>query len=267
MPFGRERRRAAASADKESPEFWRGVATGGYIALSDAEAFAASLSGPAGGSGSVDYPVGEIRSFALRGPETDRAGGASASAPSASGCYRFIELRGETGPLYLAVVDLAERFELRLYFTPQGLESGTRDELIDRGDTWLFLPPADPEDFISSELEYAPFPDVPEIEERDPASGRAVGRKLVFGREGPASLYGESEDTGAAVIITEYRAEPPEAASKAAPEAATGPENPLLFVLEEGWMRPDGSQPEAGGYVTIFLGKPIRPSELEYYPA
>jgi hypothetical protein len=266
MPRGGAPRDGAT--DKSSPEFWRAIKAGDFVSLSDAEAFAASLAGgDAGGAGGVDYAVGEVRSFELRGPEAapprpgrqaprrERGSGDRASL----GSYRFIELQKEgSGPLYLALVDLPERFELRLYFIPSGLEPGTRDEYIDRGDAWLFLPPPDPEDFVSSELEYAPYPDVPEIEEPDRGGG-SLSRKLLFSRAGSGSLYGESADTNASVIITEYSAE--------APEGGSEPANPLLLVLEEGWVRSDGSMPEEGGYLTVLLGKVMRPSDLDCYPA
>lgn len=243
---GDPRRKAPLSADKDSPDFWRGVKSGDFVGISDAEAFAASLA--AGEGSGVDYVVGDVRSFALRGAEPH----------TGLGTYGFIELRQEgSGPLYLALVDLPERFELRLYFIPAGLEPGTRDDFIDRGDTWLFLPPPNPDDFISSELEYAPYPDVPEIE----------GRKLPFSRIGPGSLYGESLDTRSPVIITEYSAASPEGIPGGSPTGEPEPANPLLLVLEEGWMRSDGAQPEEGGYLTAMLGKVLRPGDVEHYPS
>jgi hypothetical protein len=262
MPLrGKARRggdRSGASADKDSPDFWRAVKGGDFVTVSDAEAFAASLAGGGGasegGSGGLDYEVGEIRTFALRGPDE----GPQLGAQAMLGEYRFIELRKEgSGPLYLALVDIPERFELRLYFIPAGVEPGTRDDYIDRGDAWLFLPPPNPDDFISSELEYAPFPDLPPIEE----GGNS--RKLIFARVGSGSLFAESRDGGTPVIITEYQAASPEGAL--AGESA--PENPLLLVLEEGWMRRDGSEPEEGGYMTVMLGKVMRTSDLDSYPS
>lgn len=241
------------ASDARDPAYWKGVKSGDFIALRDSEAFDERLAG--GASADQDYAVGDIRTFAILGRDK-----------SQQGEYRFIELRGsEGGSLYLTLVEAAPAAgpggsELRLYFIPEGLACGTRDELIDAGQTWLFLPPEDPEDFKSSELEYAPYPDVPELEEVDRESGRALSRKLVFSRSGPGScLYGEAEDTKAAVIISEYVA--------ASPPGEDPPANPLLIVLEEGWLRPDGSQPEEGGYLTIMLGKVALPGDLEHFPA
>jgi hypothetical protein len=247
----------AEAADVDESAYWKAIKSGDFISIRDAEAFESRLAaGGAGDGAGSDCTVGEIRSFALRGPEGSLPLGPASQGDKASlGEYRFIELLQEgAGPLYLSLVEAEGGFELRLYFIPEGLAGGTRDELIDRGDTWLFLPPPDPEDFKSSELEYAPYPDVPEMEVE------GASRKLVFGPKGPGkSLYGEALDTDAPVIITEYLAE--------APEGGPEPANPLLLVLEEGWMRPDGSQPEEGGCLTILLGKVMRTSDIELYPA
>jgi hypothetical protein len=256
------------SAGKDEASFWRKAKSGDFISLSDSEAFDEVLA--SGGEGpAIDYLVGEVRAFALRGPGDFKRGVARLF-----GEYRFIELARESasksssegsgpergsGPIYLAVIDVPGKdgekglFELRLYFIPTGLDGGTRDDLIDRGDSWLFLPPPNPEDFISSDLEYAPYPDLPEIE----TGGRSV--KYIFSRVGPAVLYGEALDTKAPVIIAEYEAEPGEDGSEA--------ENPLFLVLEEGWMQSDGSVPEEGGYLTLMLGKVMRTSDVELWQA
>ena len=250
--FRRSKPPLGAAGDKSSPGCWRALKPGDFVTVSDTEAFEASLAGGerSGNSGGLDYVVGDIRTFALLGPESKDELGAQASL----GEYRFIELQKEgSGPLYLTLVDLPEGFELRLYFIPAGLEPGTRDDFIDRGQTWLFLPPPNPDDFISSELEYAPFPDVPEIEE----GGKS--RKLLFSRVGSGSLYGEGRETRSSVIMAEYAAE--------APEGEEEPADPLLLVLEEGWIKGDGTQPEEGGCLTVLLGKVMRTSDLDCYPS
>jgi len=250
--------------DTGEAAYWRTVKPGDFVGIRDTEAFSARLAAPApgvAGGESADYLVGEIRSFALRSREPGRHLGDRPGLGDPAGEYRFIELQAEGGrSLYLSLIDPGQAtpteagFELRLYFIPEGLRCGTRDELIDAGEAWLFLPPPDPDDFISSDLEYAPYPDVPEVVEE----GRS--RKLLFAPLGAGkSLYAQALDTGAAAIITEYAAEPVEGESEIA--------NPLLLVLEEGWIKGDGSIAEEGGYLTILLGKTIRPSDLEHFPA
>jgi len=266
LPKGRRGRGdRGEAADKESAAYWRELKSGDFVGLSDAEAFEASLASGAGSGGSVDYEVGEVRRFALRGSGGGLAGGgrgAGQGGGAEPGSYAFVELKEEgSGPLYLVLVDPepssgpepgsgTERFELRLYFTPAGIEGGTRDDWIDRGDSWLFLPPPDPEDFLAKDLEYAPYPDLPPVD----------GRKLVFSRVGAGEQYAEALDNGAPSIIVEYEAE-------ASGEGGSGPENPLLLLLEEGWMRLDGREPEEGGYLTLMLGKRLKPGDLEYWPS
>jgi hypothetical protein len=261
-PGARSAAQSAAPADKASPLFWRGLKTGDFIGISDSEAFEESLAAGAdgGASGAIDCRVGDVRRFALRGKGLERGRSARRNLDESHGTYTFAELEREgSGLLYLVLVDPEpgsgpELFELRLYFAPPELEPGTRDEWIDRGDSWLFLPPPDPEDFLSSELEYAPYPDVPPVD----------GRKLVFSRSGPGPLYAEALDTGSPSIIAEYECE------GADPDGRAGegsPANPLLLVVEEGWMRSDGTEPEEGGCLTALIGKRLRPGELEHWPS
>jgi hypothetical protein len=268
--FGGDRasREPRSGGDKGRLSYWRGARPGDYVSLSDLEAFEEALASGTEGRGAADFRVGQVRAFALRGPGSfpGRGRGARAAASAArrpadaanGGRYYFIELTREgSGPLYLAAVPREEsdpdEAELRLYFIPSGIEGGTRDDFIDRGDSWLFLPPPDPEDFASSELEYAPYPDVPPIDED------GVERKLVFARRGPGCLYAQALDTDAACVIVEYEAE--------VDSGQKPPASPLLLILEEGWMLPDGSEPEEGGYLTLMLGKVLRTSEIEHWPA
>jgi hypothetical protein len=249
---------AGAGADPSGAEYWRAVKGGDFIALRDAQSFESRLAG--GGDSSAEFAVGQVRRFALLGRER-LAAGPGRAAPRPDGEYRFIELQREgSGPLYLTLIQSEENFALRLYFIPSGMTCGTRDELIDAGQTWLFLPPPDPEDFLSSQLEYAPYPDVPEIKEAGLSEGQFLTRKFIFSPLGPGkSLYAMADDTGAPAIITEYQGE--------APPGEEAPANPLLLVLEEGWMREDGTLPDEGGYLTPMLGAPIRPEDLELFPA
>jgi hypothetical protein len=284
---GRRRAPLEAAPTKDCAAYWREVKPGDYISLSDAEAFGEALSSASRGS-SIDYRVGEVRAFALRGPkdlgrdgpkdlgrdgpkDLGRAGakdfgrGGARARPSGSGEFRFIELAPAaeiegrpSGILYLAAVDLPEapRFELRLYFIPEGIEGGNRDEWIDRGDAWLFLPPPDPENFLSRDLEFAPYPDLPEIEE----GGRLV--KRIYARSSSGELYAEALDTGAPTILVEYEAD-----RGADGDVNEAPANPLLLVLEEGWMKSDGSEPEEGGFLLLMLGKVMRTSDVEHWPS
>jgi hypothetical protein len=217
--------------------YWKALKVGDYLSLKDFQSLAE------GGAEGLDCKVAEIRDMAVGDSTTAKA----------LASYRLYELeRVGQGPLFLLVLSAGEDFELRSYFVPPGLVPGTRDQLVDRGETWLFLPPPDPEDFISSDLELAPFPDLPAL----PESGGPV--KRVWERSGfGQTLYGSY--TGRAgevpVIVAEY-----ETREEGAP-------NPLLLVLEENWLDGRGKAIPEGGLVTVLLGSPLDPGSIEVWPA
>lgn len=224
-------------ASKNESRYWTSIKAGDYVTLSDLQSFAEA------GAGGVDYSVREVRRVGIRDQDSDRV----------IAEYHLHELERADGPSsLLVVVKSAEDFELRVYFLPQGFMTGTRDQLIDAGQTWFFLPPPDPEDFISSDLEYAPYPDVPEMEEE----GKSIKRDFQpfgFGK----SIYGVYEHGREMipVIITEYYTED---------ETVL---NNLILILEERWIRPDGTVPEEGGLITPLLGCRIEPESAEVYPS
>lgn len=222
--------------DKLDPRYWFSVQKGDFITLTDYQSIAL------GGSGGKDYRVKGIRSVVI----PDKESGNTVAE------YRFSELDADAGRmLFLVVVRVGDDFEMRVYYLPRGFVAGTRDQLIDLGHTWFFLPPTNPDDFISSDLEYAPYPDVPPIEE----NGTQVRREYEpsgFGR----SIYGYypvgREEIS--VIITEYHTPDDQAV------------NPLILILEERWILPDETVPKEGGLVTPLFGCTILPDSVETYP-
>lgn len=223
-------------SDKQNPDYWTAIQVGDYVTLTDYQSLLLA------GGGGKDYQIKSIRAISISDKDSELVVAE----------YRLYELAAEKGQvLFFAVVRSGEDFELRVYYLPTGFSVGTRDRLIDLGHTWFFLPPPDPEDFISSQLEYAPYPDLPPIEE----NGTAVEREY-----GPAGfgepIYGTYRDGSVEVpvIIVEYKTEDEEAL------------NPLVLVLEERWILPDGSLPEEGGVVTPLLGCTLLPDSVETYP-
>ncbi|HUX51451.1 MAG TPA: hypothetical protein VMW73_11675 [Spirochaetia bacterium] len=216
--------------------YWTSVKAGDYISLTDYQSF------EEGGAGGLDYNVKDVRRIGILDQDTERV--------IAEYHVHDLEREGK-GRIYFVVVKVEAEFELRVYYVPQGFLTGTRDELIDHGHTWFFLPPADPEDFISSDLEYAPYPDVPPIDE----NGKISRREYSFAGFGHA-VYGTYRrgKEEVPVILTEYLT---------AEEAM----NPLLLIIEEQWIRPDGSVPEEGGLITPLLGCVVQPESAEVYPA
>lgn len=222
--------------DKGDPRYWAAIKENDFVTLTDYQSIELA------GSEGKDYRVKGIRRVII----PDKESGQSLAE------YRFHELTsGDDRTLHLVLVRVNEDFELRIYYLPTGFIVGTRDQLIDQGHTWFFLPPPDPDDFVSSDLEYAPYPDVPPIEE----NGTMVEREFEPGGFGHP-VYGsyEIEREEVPVIITEYATHDQQAL------------NPLILILEERWILPDGTIPEAGGLVTPLMGCSVLPDSVETYP-
>lgn len=222
--------------DRQDPEYWYTIKEGDFLTLTDYQSIAQA------GSGGKDYRVVSIRTVAI--PDKDSAKDLAE--------YRFLELQtDENQMLYFVIVRVSGEFELRVYYLPKGFVAGTRDQLVDLGHTWFFLPPPNPEDFLSADLEYAPYPDLPPIEE----NGTQVQREYEPGGFGQPiyGSYRKGRDE-VPVIIVEY---------------STGDEqalNPLILILEERWMLPDGTIPQEGGLVIPLFGCTVMPESVETYP-
>lgn len=224
-------------SDKQDPLYWKSIKAGDFVSLTDFQSI--ELAGREG----KDYRVRTVREITIRNSESGQ--------PLAE--YRLLELAaGNDNLLYLAVVIVNSEFELRVYFLPKGFSVGTRDHLVDIGQTWFFLPPPNPEDFVSSDLEYAPYPDIPPIEE----NGKAVEREYGPGGFGEP-IYGSYRDgrDEVPVIIVEYTTDDEEAL------------NPLIIVLEERWILPDGTIPTEGGFILPLIGCVVHPDSVETYAA
>ena len=139
--------------------------------------------------------------------------------------------------------------ELRVYYRPDGFEPGNRAAVLDAGFAWLFAEPANVDDFVPYELEFAPHPDVPPIDDG------GEERQLDFAASGGGPRYGEVEEPGGhrvPVIAVEYQAK----------QAAS---NPLMLVLEEGGLDGEGDPVRDGGFVSLFLGSPIDLTQMDVY--
>ncbi len=215
---------------------WAKVKRGDWISLSDLESFAA------GGMGGVDYKVRQVSLFRAKSRDSGRE----------LAEYRIVDLDVADGSdCRFVIVSSGEDFELRFYFAPSAFAKGTRDRLVDLGQTWFFLPPPDPEDFISCDLEYAPWPDLPAFDDGGGEEKRSYGPHG-FG----LALFCECSrgDEDFPAILMEY----------AALEKA---KNPLLLLIEERWMRSGGEVPAEGGFVTVLAGRGVSEGDVEHIPA
>ena len=235
---GRGTGEARAPGDPGGPEPWLALKKGDWLTFRDEGHFVA------GGAGGMDYLVGARREIEAR----DRDSGLRLAA------WTLYDLQAEgRGDCRFAVFHSGEEFELRFYFATSFFARGTRDNLVDRAQTWFFLPPPDPEDFVSSALEWAPWPDLPPF---DAGDGREVKRTW-----GPAgfgqTVYGfmdDDEGEDLPVQLVEYATE-------------DDSPNSLLLLVEERWMRPDGAVPPEGGFVSLFAGRRIAETDITHLPA
>jgi len=223
--------------DKQDPRYWKAIKAGDFVSLTDYQSIDLA------GRGGKDYRVRSVREITIPDKESGEA----------LAEYRLVELStGNDNLLYLVVVIVSTELELRVYFLPTGFSVGTRDHLVDVGQTWFFLPPSDPDDFVSSDLEYAPYPDIPPIEE----NGTEVEREYGPGGFGQP-IYGSYHEgrEEVPVIVTEYATDDEQAL------------NPLILVLEERWILPDGTIPAEGGFVMPLIGCVVHPDSVETYAA
>ena len=237
----RRREQPAAQYNQDQPEFWRRLPTGSSVALRDFQALQeADLAGNVT-AGGINYEVSGKRHYQFR----SSGGGVLAE-------YLLFDITDAETTYVLAAVLTGEHVELRVYYRPDGFQPGSRAALIDHGFAWLFLEPPNPESFIPYDLEFAPHPDVPPIQ--DGGEEKQLDFRAV--QNGP--LYGEYHDERARLqvpaLVMEYRTEQPAS-------------NPLMLVMEEGGLDADGEPVPDGGFVTLLLGSPIDLTQMDIYPA
>ena len=241
--FWKRRRRdePAVQHAPDQPEFWRQLPVRSSIALRDFQALAeADLTGNVT-AGGINYEVTGKRHYNFRSP------GGSVVAE-----YLFFDISDAGTTYVLAAVLTGEHVELRIYYQPDGFQPGSRAALIDHGFAWLFLAPPNPDSYIPYELEFAPHPDVPPVQdggEEKQLDFHAVTRGPLYG-----DYHDERDRLHVPVLVMEYRTEQPAS-------------NPLLLVLEEGGLDPDGEPVPDGGFVTLLLGSPTDLSQIDIYPA
>ena len=236
----RRREEPAAQYHQDQPEFWRRLPTGSSVALRDFQALQeADLAGTVT-AGGINYEVTGKRHYKFR----SSGGGVLAE-------YLLFDIADAETTYVLAAVLTGEHVELRVYYRPDGFQPGTRASLIDHGFAWLFLEPNNPESFIPYDLEFAPHPDVPPVQ--DGGEEKQLDFRAVY--NGP--LYGDYHDERARMqvpaLVMEYRTEQPAS-------------NPFMLVLEEGGLDADGEPVPDGGFVTLLLGSPIDLTQMDIFP-
>ena len=164
--------------------------------------------------------------------------------------WYLARLTGYKIPLILMAKIVDEEMDLRIYYQPDDIESGSRQDQIDGGNAWLFDMPPEDEEFAPFELDMIPMFNQ-EVDD--------VGQ-VQFAIKG-GTLHGELRTypiPGGVpqpqfVSITEYAAEA---------EHYARVENPELVVLEIGGLDEDGDPFHEGGLVRVLQGANINPNDL-----
>lgn len=241
--FWKRRRREEPKPQyaQDQPGFWRQLAVGSSVALRDFQALAEADSAGNVTAGGINYEVTGKRHYHFRSP----GGGIVAE-------YLLFDISDAETTYVLAAVLTGEHVELRVYYRPDGFQPGNRAQLLHQGFAWLFLEPPNPDSFMPYDLDLAPHPDVPPIQdggEEKQFDFRAVTQGPLYG-----DYHDERDRLQVPALVMEYRTEQPAS-------------NPLMLVLEEGGLDPDGEPVPDGGFVTLLLGSPIDLTQMDIYPA
>ncbi len=219
--------------DKDSPRFWRDIRPGSTVTLSDEQSIADSMKRGEGVKG-MDYIVESVLKIRQEDGLAE---------------WLLLKLDDEEQDVYLAVKIVDNDFSLLIYFEPVEFPPGNRRDIVERGDTWIFQEPDNPDDFEYDELEF-----VSEIiwnvdvEEE----GEVVEREITYRIKGQGVLYGSSthDPTQAGLVrimaaVVEYTADKDCA-------------NPELMLLELG-----GEHGEEGGLISMLVGCRINKTEVD----
>lgn len=219
------------------PNFWLQLDTGGSVSLRDFQAMAEATELGLSTDG-LDYHLSDKRAIGVR-----------STSGTITSEHLLFDLTSTNQIYFLLAIIRGDELDLRIYFIADGLTPAVRSEVIDQGGTWFFDEPVDPKHFVPAQLEFARYPAVPPIIERDceiEAEFVAAG--------GP--LYGDYPDRdgkNVPVIIMEY-------------ETKMDVSNPLLLIIEEGGLDSEGDSIPEGGFMTVLMGSRISGSQIEVFP-
>lgn len=156
----------------------------------------------------------------------------------------FIGLNDQIQKLMLVVKSVDDAIDHRIYYANEQFRPARREEVIQRGDLWLFEPPADENNFDPADLQYTA-----EITQKTDDG------ELVYVRKEQGERHADYVETpnrsGARDLmatIVEY-------------STADKTENPEVMILEI------GSAARRTGEVNFYLGCAIDPAEIDVLKA
>ena len=160
------------------------------------------------------------------------------------GSWVMLRLNDNHQRLFLLVKAVDEAIDYRLYYANEDFHPARREEVIRRGDTWLFEPPQDENNFDPGDLRYA----AELIQTADE-------KVITYVRKDQGERHANVIETPNPLGLTEQIATVVEYSTSDATE------NPELMVFEI------GAASRRTGEVSLYLGCPIRESEIDVLKA
>jgi hypothetical protein len=137
-----------------------------------------------------------------------------------------------------------EAIDWRLYYQSADFAAARREDVVSRGDKWLFEPPADGSNFAPADLTYTA-----EIDQQIDGKSLCYARKPQGERQAACKENPLRSGIGSLLAtIVEY-------------STADQAENPELLILEL------GAADRGTGEVSLYLGAAIRASEINIVQA
>jgi len=150
--------------------------------------------------------------------------------------------------LWFASLFVDGNHDHRLYFEPADrFEPGTRDEILDRGDNFIFLPPEDPDDFVPTDLEF---------------TGNTFHGDDEYDSNGRPTLFGD------AIVEPRMTGMQDEMFAAIRELSSPGCDNPEMMIIEIGGINPndDYLTQDRGGLVRLWIGRQVKDNDFEVIP-
>jgi hypothetical protein len=171
-------------------------------------------------------------------------GSALAEDSEGFGAWAMLTLNDHHQKLLLVVKSVDNEIDHRIYYPSDDFHPARREDVVKRGDVWLFEAPETPNDFDPADLQYTA-----EIVQKTQAG------ELAYVRKTEGERHAEYSETPARSGVQDLIATIVEYSTSGSTE------NPELMVLEI------GAASRRTGEVTLYLGCPIRESEIDVLKA
>ena len=160
------------------------------------------------------------------------------------GTWVMVQLNDNHQRLMLVVKAVDSALDYRIYYANEDFRPARREEVVRRGDTWLFEAPEDENNFEAADLRYAA-----EIVQTSDE------RVITYVRKDQGERHANATETPNPLGLTQ------QVATLVEYSTSDATDNPELLVLEI------GAANRRTGEVTLYLGCPIRESEIDILKA